>query len=726
MRGQSTCNFNPATLTVTPVNAQRRRGLADPPLTRLVTGFVRGDTESVLTAPVSLVRDPGETPGTYAIRGSGATAANYDFSYATGTFTIVEKDFPTITWTTPVAITYGTLMSATELNPTAAVDGADIPGTYAYAAAGASIGIGTKLPAGQHVVTATFTPTDADNFQSGLTQQVIVTVQRKQLTVAGVTAADRPFDETTAVQLTTSSATLVGTVGVDDVRLDVANAVGTFANPNVEDGKVVTVAGLTLAGTDVDNYVLAQPTATARIRGVAPNRPTDVTATATDRAARVEWTAPAFAGGGRVLAYTVTASPGGQTCAWTAGPLSCTVTGLANSTAYTFSVVATNAYGDSPASSASGSVTPSAPMAASVESVLEAGLDVEPDGTIRVDLGCAGTSETCSVKVTMMVDGKVISTGTSTSDRATQDAIILTLSPELQRELARRGTLTVKITIEVSIGGFAVKLSSMVTLEAPPAQIMRNLDLKPTADGGADLGANCLGTTVQRCSGEIALYAEPAVLSAVSTRAQKRVLIGGGDFGGAAGESVDGGAKLSESGLAYLRQHGSMRVIPVLTFKGGTRFNEKMPKGFSLTMLSARDWLQRAIRTLSVGGRPRLDLNLLLDDVARGKVSHREAARRIDRQIIPRRLAARGNVNALPVPPSSLRRVVTLLERSFDQSLAANRAYIRWLKSGQASDPIGWRYSLKATATKKQLIELLNRLGARYGLRVPPATGLWP
>ena len=83
-------------------------------------------------------------------------------------------------------------------------------------------------------------------------------------------------------------------------------------------------------------------------------------------------------------------------------------------------------------------------------------------------------------------------------------------------------------------------------------------------------------------------------------------------------------------------------------------------------------------------------------------------------------------MNALPVPPSSLRRVVTLLERSFDQSLAANRAYIRWLKSGQASDPIGWRYSLKATATKKELIELLNRLGARYGLRVPPATGLWP
>jgi hypothetical protein len=169
-----------------------------------------------------------------------------------------------------------------------------------------------------------------------------------------------------------------------------------------------------------------------------------------------------------------------------------------------------------------------------------------------------------------------------------------------------------------------------------------------------------------------------------------------------------------------------MRVIPVFTFKGATRLGSKLPKGFALTMLDEQAWLKRAIRTLSVGGQPRLDLNLLLDEVATGKVSHLQAAHRIDRQIIPRRLAAREKVNVLPVPPASLRRVVMLLERSFDQSLAANRAYIRWLKTGQSSDPIGWRYSLKATATKQQLIALLNKLGARHGLRVPPATGLWP
>jgi len=723
---QLAITVNQAPLSVTAANQHRRRGHTDPALTHLVTGFVRGDNENVLTSPVSLTRAPGETPGEYAITASGAAATNYSFSYTPGIVTIIEKDFATISWPTPTTMTYGTLLSSAHLNPSAAFDSIDVPGTYAFDIGGTAVTAGTLLPAGGHVVTATFTPTDTANFQSGLTQQVVITAQRKPLTVSGVTAADRSFDETTTAQVTTTAAALVGVVGVDDVRLEDAFVTAAFGDATVGEAKTVTVAGLALAGTDIDNYTLVQPTTTARIRGVAAGRPTGATATAGDRSATVEWSAPEFTGGGRIVAYTVTASPGGQTCAWTTGPLTCSVAGLTNGTAYTFSMIATNAFGDSLASSASGSVAPAAPMAASVDSVLDAGLTVLPDGTIEVDLGCAGMTEACSVKVTMIIDGKVVSSGSSTSGRATQDVIILRLPPELQRKLARNGTLTVKIIIEVSIGGFSVKISSMVTLEAPPAQVIKSLELKPTANGGADLGARCLGTTVQRCSGELALYAEPAVLNAVSTRAQKRVLIGSGPFGGAAGEGVDGGAKLTAEGRAYLQQHGSMRVIPVFTFKGGTRLGGTLPKGFSLTMLNSRDWLKRAILTLSVGGRPRLDLNLLLDDVGAGKVSHREAARRIDRQIIPRRLAARAQVDALPVPPQQLQRVVTLLDRSFAQSLAANRAYIRWLKSGQASDPIGWRYSLKATATKQELIALLTKLSAPHGLRIPPASGLWP
>ncbi len=714
-----------APLMVTALDAHRRRATPDPVLQYAITGWVGTDDENVLTAPVSVTRVPGDTPGTYAITATGADAADYSFAYTPGTFTVVEKDFPTITWAAPAAITYGTTLSATQLNPSAAFGGTDVPGTYAYAEAGTPVAAGTLLPAGTHVLTATFTPTNTDDYQSGLTQQVTLTVRRKELTVAGVTAADRLFDETAAARIATTDAALVGVVGADDVTLDVANAVAVFDDALVGEGKRVTISGMELVGADIANYTLSQPTATARIRATVPGRPTGVTGTPGDRSAVVEWSAPAFTGGTPVTGYTVTASPGGASCSWTSGPLRCTVTGLENTGAYTFTVTATNAIGTGEASSPSGSVTPATPMAASVESILDAGLDVRPDGTIEVDLGCAGASSACSVQITLTVDDQVVATGTSTAQSA-RDAIILSLSPELQRELARRGTLTVKVTISVAIDGFKVKLSSMITLEAPPAQIMRALDLKPTAEGGADLGAQCFGRIVQRCSGEIALYAEPAVLSAVSDRAQKRVLIGDGDFGGAAGEAVNGGAKLSAAGRAYLQQHGSMRVVPVLTFKGGTRFDGTLPKGFTLTMLTPRDWLLRAVRTLSVGGRPRLDLNLLLDAVAAGSVSHRDAARTIEREIIPRRLAARRRVDALPLPPASLRRVVVLLERSFDRSVAANRAYVRWLRSGQASDPIGWRYSLRATATKRELIALLNALGKRYGISVPAENGLWP
>jgi hypothetical protein len=76
-----------------------------------------------------------------------------------------------------------------------------------------------------------------------------------------------------------------------------------------------------------------------------------------DASVAVSWTAPTSDGGAPITAYTVTASPGGATCS-TSGALSCTVTGLTNGTAYTFTVRATNSIGTGPASSPSAPVTP--------------------------------------------------------------------------------------------------------------------------------------------------------------------------------------------------------------------------------------------------------------------------------------------------------------------------------------------------------------------------------
>ena len=93
-----------------------------------------------------------------------------------------------------------------------------------------------------------------------------------------------------------------------------------------------------------------------------PNAPTIGTATdvGTGRAfnngaATVTFTAPTWTGGLPITGYTVTSSPGGFTATGAASPL--TVAGLASSTAYTFTAVATNSRGNSTASSASNSIT---------------------------------------------------------------------------------------------------------------------------------------------------------------------------------------------------------------------------------------------------------------------------------------------------------------------------------------------------------------------------------
>jgi uncharacterized protein (TIGR02145 family) len=88
--------------------------------------------------------------------------------------------------------------------------------------------------------------------------------------------------------------------------------------------------------------------------GTVPGAPTSPVATAGNAQASVAFTAPASNGGSAITGYTVTSSPGGLTATGTSSPK--VVTGLTNGTAYTFTVVATNAIGNSVASVASNSI----------------------------------------------------------------------------------------------------------------------------------------------------------------------------------------------------------------------------------------------------------------------------------------------------------------------------------------------------------------------------------
>lgn len=89
-----------------------------------------------------------------------------------------------------------------------------------------------------------------------------------------------------------------------------------------------------------------------------PGAPTAVTATPGLREAHVAWSEPVSDGGLPISGYTITASPGGASCSWTAGPRECTISGLTAGTSYTFRAKATNLNGTGPDSTASIPVVP--------------------------------------------------------------------------------------------------------------------------------------------------------------------------------------------------------------------------------------------------------------------------------------------------------------------------------------------------------------------------------
>jgi hypothetical protein len=115
--------------------------------------------------------------------------------------------------------------------------------------------------------------------------------------------------------------------------------------------------------------------------------------------------------------YTVTSSPGSYTASGASSPIS--VTGLQSNTAYTFTVVASNAVGNSPASAASNSITattvPATPGAPSASSP-NANQDV-----ISWSAPANGGSAITNY-VWASSDGKSGSTGTTTGATVNQEA----------------------------------------------------------------------------------------------------------------------------------------------------------------------------------------------------------------------------------------------------------------------------------------------------------------
>jgi hypothetical protein len=115
--------------------------------------------------------------GTHTLNVTFTPTDTLDFETVTASVTInVTGDAPTITWARPAAITYGTALSGTQLNATAAYGGAAIPGTFVYSPAA-----GQVLSAGTQALSVTFTPTDSIDYASATATTTIVVNQATPL-----------------------------------------------------------------------------------------------------------------------------------------------------------------------------------------------------------------------------------------------------------------------------------------------------------------------------------------------------------------------------------------------------------------------------------------------------------------------------------------------------------------------------------------------------------------
>ncbi|ABM26496.1 Fibronectin, type III domain protein [Shewanella sp. W3-18-1] len=131
-----------------------------------------------------------------------------------------------------------------------------------------------------------------------------------------------------------------GTSSVDATTYNLAAAEDWAAGADA----AVSVADLTGNGITVSNAISV------------PDAPTIGLAIAGEGQVSVAFTPPGNNGGSAITGYTVTSNPGGITGIGAGSPI--TVTGLTNGIAYTFTVIATNAVGNSIASAASNAVIP--------------------------------------------------------------------------------------------------------------------------------------------------------------------------------------------------------------------------------------------------------------------------------------------------------------------------------------------------------------------------------
>ena len=191
--------------------------------------------------------------GTYTLTATfvpGSTNnSNFTSTGSASVTLVVSKVTPSIAWATPTAITYGTALSSTQLNPTSSVSS----GTWSYSPAS-----GTVLTAGTQTLTATFTPTDSNDYNPAA-GTVQLTVNKVTTTVTWPTPAAITYG--TALSSTQLNAT--------------ANTAGTWVySPALGTVSAVGNQTLKVTFTPTDSTDYSTPAQVSIVLVVNPETPT--------------------------------------------------------------------------------------------------------------------------------------------------------------------------------------------------------------------------------------------------------------------------------------------------------------------------------------------------------------------------------------------------------------------------------------------------------------------
>ncbi len=230
------------------------------------------------------------TAGSQTLSATFTPADTTDYTTASQTVSLtVNKATPTITWATPAAITYGTALSATQLNASSG----GVAGTFVYTPAS-----GTVLAAGSQTLSVTFTPTDTTDYTTA-TQTVSLTVNKATPTITWATPAAITYG--TALSATQLNATSGGVAG-------------TFVYTPAS-GTVLTVGSQTLSvtftPTDTTDYTTATQTVSLTVNKATPT---------------ITWATPAAITYGTALSATqLNATSGGVAGTFVYTPASGTV-----------------------------------------------------------------------------------------------------------------------------------------------------------------------------------------------------------------------------------------------------------------------------------------------------------------------------------------------------------------------------------------------------------------